>query len=491
MIKRLVSLAAAGLMAGCSLIPDYDRPALPTAPTWPEGAAYTPAADGNPAKPAPADIGWADFFTDPKLSQLITIALANNRDLRVAALNVEASRAQYQIQQADLFPSISATGSGTDQRVPANLSSSGRTTISRQYNVGLGFTSYELDLFGRVRSLKDQALETYFAEEETRASTQITLVSEVANDYLTLLADQDLLRLTRDTLASQKQSYELTLHSASHGVDTQLDLLQAETSVRTAEANLAQYTRQVAQDRNALVLLLGQSLPPELDTDTSNGGALESVNLVSDLPAGLPSALLERRPDVRAAEHNLKAANANIGAARAAFFPTISLTASGGLSSSSLSNLFRGAAATWAFEPNISVPIFEAGKLEGDLDYAKIQKDIQVAQYEKAIQSAFKDVADALAARGTLDDQLAAQAAMVKASALRYKLSDMRFRGGVEGYLNTLDAQRTLYSAQQTLISARLSRLSNLVTLYKALGGGWAEHVVVAPAKASDEQRRL
>ncbi len=480
MTKRILSLAASAvLLAGCSLIPFYDRPAAPTAAAWPTGPAYGPEAGDQTGRPAAADIGWRDFFTDQRLQGLIELALSNNRDLRVAALNVEAARAQYQIQRADLFPSIDATGSGLNERLPARLSTTGAPMIERQYSVGVGFTAYELDLFGRVRSLKEEVLEQYFAQEETRTSVQIALVAEVANAYLTLQGDQDLLRLTQDTLKSQRQSYDLIKLNSGQGVATELDLRQAETSVRTAEVNLAQYTRQVAQDRNALVLLVGQALPAGLEADLAEGHGLDAKGIpLADLPAGVPSALLERRPDIRSAEHSLKAANADIGAARAAFFPTITLTASGGTASTGLSELFQGASRTWTLAPNIVVPIFEGGRLEASLDYAKVTKNIEVARYEKAIQTAFREVADALAARGTLDDQLRAQGALVEASDVRYRLSDMRFRNGIEGYLNTLDAQRTLYSAQQTLIVTRLSRLSNLVTLYKALGGGWSERTV-------------
>lgn len=474
--KRLLPLAAGSLLlAGCSLIPSYDRPAAPVSEAWPTGQ-----ADGPAASRTVADIGWREFFTDPALQRLIDLSLANNRDLRVAALNVEAARAQYQIQRADLFPSISATAGGTNERVPARVSSSGKSYISHDYSASLGFTSYELDLFGRVRSLEEQELELYFAQEETRTSTQITLVAEVADAYLTLLADQELLRLTRETLNSQQQTYDLTKRSRDFGVSTELDLRLVETSVRTAEANLALYTRQVAQDRNALVLLVGQQLPAELDADLAKSHGLEDGSMLADLPAGLPSALLERRPDIRAAEHTLKAANANIGAARAAFFPTVTLTASGGTSDTNLARLFQGPTRTWTFSPTITMPIFEAGKLDADLDYAKVQKSIEVAQYEKAIQTAFREVSDALVARQTYDDQVRADTALVNASDVRYKLADMRFHNGVDGYLNTLDAQRTLYTAQQSLISARLARLSNLVTLYKTLGGGWSEHAATA-----------
>ncbi|PKU25697.1 efflux transporter outer membrane subunit [Telmatospirillum siberiense] len=472
--KRLLPLAAGALLlAGCSLIPSYDRPAAPISSIWPLGRAEEPVAPV-------ADIGWREFFTDPRLQKLIELSLSNNRDLRVAALNVEAARAQYQIQRADLFPSISASASGLNERVPARLSSSGKSVIEHQYSASVGFTSYELDLFGRIRSLTEQELELYFVEEETRTSTQITLVAEVADAYLTLMSDQELLRLTKETLDSQRKTYDLTKRSRDFGASTELELRQVETSVRTAEANLAQYDRQVSQDRNALVLLVGQPLPADLDADLAKGHGLDDASLLADLPAGLPSELLERRPDIRAAEHNLKAANANIGAARAAFFPTVTLTASGGTSDTSLSRLFQGPTRAWTFNPSISVPIFEAGKLEADLDYAKVQKNIQVAQYEKAIQTAFREVSDSLVALQTYEDQVRADAALVEASEVRYKLADLRFRNGVDGYLNTLDAQRSLYSAQQSLISIRLSRLSNLVTLYKTLGGGWSEHTATA-----------
>lgn len=475
--KRLLSMAAASvLLAGCSLIPDYDRPAAPISQAWPDGQAQ--GADTQ----ASANIGWREFFKDARLRKLIELSLANNRDLRVAALNVEAARAQYGIQRADLFPTVQASASGLNERVPARLSSSGRSMIEHQYSVGVGFTSYELDLFGRVRSLEEQELELYFAQEETRTSTQITLVAEVANAYLTLLADQESLKLTRDTLDSQRQSYDLTKRSRDSGVSTELDLRLAETSVRTAQANLAQYTRQLAQDRNALVLLVGQPLPADLDADIAQGHGLDDTSFLEGLPAGLPSDLLERRPDIMSAEHSLKAANANIGAARAAFFPKVTLTASAGTSDTSMSRLFQGPTRVWTFDPQITVPIFEAGRLDAELDYAKIEKNIEVAQYEKAIQTAFREVSDALVARQTYDDQVGADKALVEASEVRYKLADLRFRNGVEGYLNTLDAQRTLYSAQQSLISARMARLSNLVTLYKTLGGGWSEHTAEAKA---------
>ncbi|VVE38830.1 multidrug transporter [Pandoraea eparura] len=485
--KALSIALAAAFLAGCTLAPHYERPEAPIATTFPSGPAYkTPGAanqNGTAGSNAvvAADLGWREFFTDPRLQKLIEIALQNNRDLRVSMLNVEAARAQYQIQRSALLPSVGAAGQASVQRMPADLTSSERASISRSYQVGVGFTSYELDLFGRIQSLKDQALETYLASEDTAKTAHITLVSEVATAYLTWLADQELLKLTSDTLKSQESSYQLTKRSFDVGTASGLDLRQAQTPVDAARANLAQYTRQVAQDENALALLIGQPLPADLPP----GRPLDGQGLLADLPAGLPSDLLLRRPDVTAAEHTLKGANANIGAARAAFFPSISLTASAGTASASLSNLFKGGQGAWSFAPSITLPIFAGGQNRANLDLAKVKKRIEVANYEKAIQTAFREVSDGLAARGTLDDQVAAQESLVKASDESYKLSDLRYRNGVDSYLNALVSQRSLYSAQQSLIATRLSRWTNLVTLYKALGGGWEEHTVPANAGAS------
>ncbi|MDB5987216.1 MAG: multidrug transporter [Nevskia sp.] len=474
-------------IGGCTLEPRYQRPAAAVTQQWPDGPAFAGADASNDTAPAAAsaDIGWREFFTDARLQKLIELTLQHNPDARVAALNIAAARAQYQIQRADLFPSIAATGVDQVQKYPAgviNTSGSsggaggsvggGSGSITRFYNVGIGFTSYEIDLFGRIRSLDRQKLQQYFGYIETRRSTQISLVAEVANAYLSLLADQELLRITQDTLSSQQGSYDLTKMSYDGGIATALDLRQAETSVDTARANLAQYTRQVAQDQNALVLLLGTPLPADLPP----GAGLDEQQLLADLAPGLPSDLLMRRPDVLAAEHNLIAANANIGAARAAFFPSVTLTGSYGTASSQLSGLFDHGSTAWTFSPQISVPIFTAGANIASLDLAKIEKNITIAQYEQTIQTAFREVADALAGRGTLDSQIAADQALVEATGASYKLSDMRFRGGVDNYLSVLDSQRSLYTAQQTLVGVKLARLQNLVTLYKALGGGWSEH---------------
>ncbi len=500
--SRLAVLAAGALLAGCSLDPLFSRPDLPVAGAYPDGPAYrsgTAAAD-RAARISADSLGWRDFFTDPRLLSLVEIALKNNRDLRVAALNVAAAQAQYRVQRADLFPSISLTGNGQYQGLPdstvipqssggssSGSSSTGASAFSqtgsqggtyRYYTASVGFTSYELDLFGRVQSLSRKAFEQYLNTAETQRATQISLVAQVASAYLTYLSDQELLRISRETFDSQSTSYRLTKAMFDQGTTTALSLRQVETSVETARANIFQYTRQVAQDENALVLLLGQPLPPDLPA----GRDLDGQGLLADLPAGLPSALLQRRPDILAAEHTLLGANANIGAARAAFFPSISLTASDGVASNQLSKLFTGGATSWSFAPTINIPIFTFGANEGNLDYAKVQKQIEVANYEKAIQTAFREVADALAGRATYVDQIRAQQALVAAAADSYRLSDLRFRSGVDTFIDALDAQRTLYSAQQTLVTLKLAELTNLVTLYKALGGGWQEKTVTAAA---------
>ena len=468
MSKSLISLAVtAFVLGGCSLIPEYKQPAAPVAAQYPQGPAYSPAEAANVAA---AEQGWRQFFHDPALQQLIQTALVNNRDLRVAALNIDAYRAQYRIQRADLFPAVSATGSGSRQRVPANLSTSGESGITSQYSATLGVSAYELDLFGRIRSLSEQALETYFSSEEARRSTQISLVANVANAYLTWQADQELLKLTQNTLKAFEESYRLTSRSNEVGVSSALDLSQSRTSVESARVSLARYQRQVAQDLNSLTLLLGSGLPNNLPQAQPL-----SADLLSLVPAGMPSELLQRRPDILQAEHELKAANANIGAARAAFFPSISLTANAGTISPDLSGLFNGGSGTWLFQPSINIPIFNAGSLRASLDYSKIQKEISVANYEKAIQTAFQEVSDGLTARKTFNEQLQAQSDFVAANQDYYRLAERRYRIGIDSNLTFLDAQRSLFSAQQSLITDRLSQLTSEVNLYKALGGGWYE----------------
>ncbi len=483
MRKTLLCLAAAAALTGCSLIPTYERPAAPVDATYPQGDAYR--ADANDAQVPPAvELGWREYFADPRLRRFIEVALDNNRDLRVAALNVEAYRAQYRIQRADLFPEVGATGQGTRQRVPADLSTTGQRVISSQYGVSLGTTAWEIDLFGRLRSLSEAALEQYFSSEEARRSTQIALVASVANAYLTMRADEANLQVTRDTLGTYERTYNLTKRSFDEGIASRLDLRQSQTQVENARASLARYTRLVAQDANALTLLLGAGMP----TDLPEGLSLDQ-KLVADVPAGMPSDLLQNRPDILAAEHRLKSANADIGAARAAFFPRITLTASGGTASRQLAGLFDAGSGTWLFSPQITLPIFTAGSLRASLDYAKVQKDINVATYERTVQSAFREVSDGLAARGTYTDQLQAQQRLVEASQDYFKLAEGRYRTGVDSYLTLLDAQRQLFTAQQALIDARLNQLTSEVNLYKALGGGLNEVTGPAASDAGAEAR--
>ncbi|XLX39671.1 AdeC/AdeK/OprM family multidrug efflux complex outer membrane factor [Ectopseudomonas mendocina] len=475
MRQSLLSLAvAAALLSGCSLIPDYQRPEAPVAADWPQGEAYGNAA--SEGSRSAEDLQWREFFRDPALQQLVQVALENNRDLRVAALNVEAYRALYRIQRADLLPSVSADGAGTRQRLPADLSQTGEARTSGQYSATLGVNAWELDFFGRIRSLSEQALQQYLATEQAARSTQISLVASVANAYLQWQADQALLQLTQDTLKTFEESYQLTQRSFDVGVADALALSQARSSVDSARVSLAQYQRLVAQDRNALTQLLGTGLPADLPQ-----GLKLNAELLEQVPAGLPADLLQRRPDLLQAEYQLKAANANIGAARAAFFPSISLTANAGTASSQLSGLFDSGSGTWLFQPQINLPIFNAGRLRANLDYAELQKDIQVAQYEKAIQTAFQEVADRLAARTTYRQQLDAQRALLETTETYYELAERRYRTGVDSYLTLLDAQRQLFSVRQQLITDRLAQLSSEVELYKALGGGWSDTGSNAP----------
>jgi len=469
--KSLLSLALVAALSGCSLIPEYQRPDAPVPADWPQGEAYSKA---SPEARAQA-LGWREFFRDPALQQLIEVALENNRDLRVAALNVDAYRALYRVQRADVLPAVSADGAGTRSRTPGDLSMSGEPAISSQYSATFG-VSWELDLFGRLRSLRDQALEEFFASEAAQRSTQISLIASVANAWLTLQADQALLQVTRDTLKTYEESFGLTQRSFDVGVASALELRQARSAVDSARVSIEQYTRLVAQDRNALTLLLGQSLPAGLPS----GEGLERTQLAT-LPVGLPSDLLQQRPDILQAEYQLRAVNASIGAARAAFFPRISLTGAAGTASRELSGLFDGGSGYWSFSPSISVPIFNAGQLRANLDYAQISKNIQVAQYEQAIQTAFREVADGLAAQATYVRQVQAQRDLLQTSEDYYNLAERRYRTGVDSYLTVLDAQRQLFSVQQQLISDRLAQLTSEVNLFKSLGGGWQETVQATP----------
>lgn len=463
MNKSLLTIALAAALGGCSLIPDYQRPESPVAASWPEGEAYAQQSGASQAQ----KLAWQQFFRDPQLRQLIGIALENNRDLRVAALNVEAYRALYRIQRADLLPLVSADAGGTRSRTPGDLNQTGQSNISSQYSATLG-VAWELDLFGRLSSLREQALQEFFATEAAQQSARISLIASVANAWLTLQADQALLEVSRDTLKTFEESLALTQRSFDVGVASALELSQARSSVDTARVRIEQYTRLVAQDRNALSRLLGQSVSSDLLPD----GELER-NQLAELPVGLPSDLLYRRPDIIRAEYQLRAANANIGAARAAFFPRISLTGAVGSASSQLSGLFDSGSDYWTFSPSISVPIFNAGQLRANRDYAEISRNIQVAQYESAIQTAFREVADGLAAQQTYARQVQAQRDLLETSEDYLRLADQRYRTGVDSYLTLLDAQRQLFNVRQQFIGDRLAQLVSEVELFKALGGGW------------------
>ena len=459
LMTRLTPLALALVLAGCaSMAPKYERPAAPVAAAFPEPAFAQPPVASTEAA---SSIAWQRFFADARLKQLIELALANNRDLRVAILNIEQARAQYQIRRADRLPSLNLSVAGNRSPGPDD-------SITSVYTAGIGVSSFELDLFGRVRSLSDAGLAQYLASEEARKSTHISLVASVANAYLSLLADEELLGLTQKTLSAREESLKLIQLKYDNGVVSKLDLQQGLSLVDSARVVLAQQQRQRAQDLNLLTLLVGQSLPAGPDTSTT----LAAMSL-SELPAGLPSDLLAVRPDIRAAEQQLIAANANIGAARAAFFPRITLTGNAGSASSELSGLFKGGSYGWTFAPQMVLPIFDYGRNSANLGSAKAGRDIAVAQYEKSVQTAFREVSDALAGQATFGEQLRAQRSVAEAEAERFKLSDLRYRSGAASYLDLLDAQRSLFSAEQAAVQANLQRLQNQVTLYRVLGGGW------------------
>ncbi|AZS52247.1 AdeC/AdeK/OprM family multidrug efflux complex outer membrane factor [Entomomonas moraniae] len=474
MNKSLLSIMIMTVtLTGCTLMPNYQRPDLPVQNTWPTGDAYSSGQQGQYVS-----LGWRDFFADKDLQSLIETAIANNKDLRVAALNVAAYEAQYRIQRSELFPNLDANGTGSRQHVPADVSSTGRSRVNSSWGVTLGVTSYELDFFGRIRSLNEAALQQYLSTQEAQRNTQISLIASVANAWLTLQADKALLKLTEETLENYQYNYDLVKRSNEVGVASSLDLAQARTTVEGAKVNLATYKRQVAQDINLLALLLGTNLPADLANKKESNFDLQYVK---EIPAGLPSDLLANRPDIISAEHQLMAANANIGAARAAFFPSISLTSNVGTMSPSFSNLFSAGQGSWLFQPTINLPIFTAGRLRGNLDYATLQKDINVATYEKTIQTAFKEVADGLASRETYREQVVSQGNFVEANQVYYDLADQRYQAGIDSYMTLLDAQRQLFSSQQSLISVRLAQLTSEVNLYKALGGGWQETTKESP----------
>ncbi len=453
------------LLAGCNLAPKYAQPAAPVPGEWPSGAAYRQPQAATEA-PEARDLNWQRFFADEKLQKLVEIALDNSRDLRLAALNVERARALYGIQRAELLPTVDATASGFRQRVPADLSATGKRATMEQYSADLGVLSWELDFFGRIRNLEQGALEQYLATEEGRRGVQILLISSVANAYLVLAADREGLSLAETTLVNQQGAYNLIRRSYDLGLAPELDLYRAQTQVDTARGDVARFIQLVAQDENALDFLLGAPAPRELLPT-----GLSDVVSPQEISAGLPSEVLLRRPDVLQAESLLRATYADIGAARATLFPRISLTAGIGTASSELSGLFESGSGTWNYGAQAAMPIFDTRAWLA-LKVTKVQREIALTQYESAIQNAFREVADALAVRGTVDQQVSAQESLVHAVAETYRLSASRYEKGIDSYLSVLDAQRSLYAAQQGLVSLRLAKLANQVRLYAALGGG-------------------
>lgn len=455
---RIVTIAASllclSLLGGCAnLAPEYARPELPV-PTTVDGKAVSTRSTGL--------LSWQSLITDPRLSQVIELALANNRDLRSAALNIDKARAQYRIEDAARYPAVDASTGGTSSRY--------NDAITRKYSIGLGVTSYELDLFGRLENLKDAALQSFLATEATQRSVRTSLIAEVANAWLTLAADQELLKLALETWTSRQKTLDLTLKQQQLGGASRLVVAQAQASAETAHGDVAKYISQVAKDRNALNLLAGTTVPAD-QLPAKTATVDENVMALIDVPSGLPSEVLLQRPDIVSAEHTLLGSYADIGAARAAFFPSITLTASGGKANSSLNRLFDSGSLAWSFVPTVTLPIFNAGSLRATLSVAETTRDIQVAAYEKAVQTAFKEVADALAERSTLNDRMAAQKAEVDAYAFSLRLSTERYRSGADSYLSVLDSQRSLYTAQKSLISLQLAEQSNRMTLFKVLGG--------------------
>jgi outer membrane protein, multidrug efflux system len=463
MTRKLLLVWVLLCFGGCTMIPKYNRPAAPVPAAWPSGPAYKepPAATGAPR---PAEVHWRQFFTDAQLQKIIDTALNNNRDLRLAALNVERARALYRIQRAELLPRVETGVIANRQRV--RISGKDGLVTLQEYGVNLGIANWEIDFFGRIRSLKEKALEEFLATEQARQGAQILLVSEVANAYLTLAADRENLKLSQSTLETQQAAYKVIERRVEVGFAPELDLRQVQTRVDTARGDVARYTAQVAQDENALNLLAGSPVPADLLPP-----GLSAVKTLPEVSPGMSSEVLLARPDILQAENLLKAANANIGAARAAFFPRIALTTAIGTASGDLTGLFGPGSTVWSYAPQIVLPVFDARTWSG-LKVTKVDREIAVAQYEKAIQGAFREVADALAQRGTLGDQLAAQQSLLEATAKTYQLSNARYEKGIDIYLNVLDAQRSLYSAQQGLIAIRLARLANQVRLYAVLGGG-------------------
>jgi multidrug efflux system outer membrane protein len=465
-LTRIAVLSWMMILPACTLAPHYERPAAPMPATYPQGTA-TSGVSSNTA----SEIGWRQFFGDPCLQRAIEIALANNRDLRIAGLNVEQIGARYRIQRAKVLPTLDARSSITRGRMPGSMTLDNRSVLSTQYSVGLS-AAWEIDFFGKLRSLKDKALAQYLSTAQARKAAEISLIAQVAQQYLTTRAYDAQLAIARASLKTARRLHQLAQAKVKAGMGSSLDLQATTGAFEQARANYREQLRLRDQAINALGLLLGQEIPAELPKPLP----LESQKIIADIQAGLPSDLLTRRPDILAAEEELHAANADIGAARAAFFPSISLTGQLGSASRDLDELFKSGSSLWSFVPQISLPIFNGGANMAGLDQAHIQKNIAIARYEKAIQVAFREVADGLTARVAYDEQLTSLERYVRATKHRLELSTLRYRQGIDSYLGVLNAQTEHYAAQQRLNMTRLARLTNLVDLYRYLGGGWLEH---------------
>ena len=463
----MLVVAASFALSGCSLAPRYERPDLPVSAVWPESARISD--EERDTADAAANRSWHTFFNDPAIIVLIDTAIANNRDLRMALINIEKVRAQYWIQRADQLPTINASGVATNQYLNKAISQRGEAVISRQYQASVGFTSFELDLFGRVRSLKESALQQFLATEETAKSVQVSLVAEVVQAYLQLTAQKELLTLAQSTYENRNKSYDLAKRMFDMGLTSQLTTNQAKMIAEEARVACAQFESAVGQAENALVMLLGAPIPEEVTLATN----MREIVMFPDLPPGLPSDLMQRRPDIVAAEHRLMSMNANIGAARANFFPSISITGALGSIAPVYHDLFSRGAGTWLFEPRAVLPIFDTGRNWATLKMSEADRDMAVAAYEKTIQTAFREVADTLVRRATIGEQLNAQKSLLEATQATYDLSQNRYEIGLDSFINVLDAQRSLFSAQQGIINTVLLREVNALNLYKALGGGW------------------
>jgi multidrug efflux system outer membrane protein len=473
MIRKLTAVTMMASLTACSLAPKYVRPETPVPQSWPVGDAYLRSSEA-----ALPTVRYQDIFRDPRLQALITQALANNRDLRVAAANIAAARGQFRIQRAELFPEVDANAGATFR------GGQGSTGSKSSFDANIGINAFEVDLFGRIRSESDRALNSYFATEAAARATRLTMIGDIADAWLDYASDKSLLKIAQDTAASAQKSVELTQKRLNGGIAPRTDLRQAQLTLDAAKADVANQTTLLAQDVNALQLLVGAPIDPaNLPNSIDEAGAT-----LAELPAGLDSSILLRRPDVVEAEYQLRAANAEIGAARAALFPKISLTGLVGFVSNALGALFAGGAFNWQAGGAATYPIFRAGAGKANVDVTKAQRDAAVATYEKTIQTAFREVADALARRGTITDQLTATRDQLDAAADNYKLADMRYRGGIDSYLDSLVAQRSLYSAQQTQINTQLIRASNLVTLYRTLGGDSLVEATKNGPKASGNQ---